>query len=94
MSGLGDGDLVVCVNDGLLICQHGKHHRANHSLAAGLRKHQVYRFSHFFNEQRCGCPVVMTEEGVAGVADRFRRLDPHPPEYFAGNADVGVKEVV
>lgn len=84
------GDLVVCVDIGVIRCNGGQEHRA---FARNIvRKGRVYRVEAITPDVNgvvppCGCLNVKLEGGLIGHPARFRKIDPKPPEFFAGKIE-------
>lgn len=68
------GDVVVCVNTRVIECDSFYH------TGAGLEKAAVCRVARITRDD-CGCPMVLTTSGKAGLIQRWRKIKPATEEF-------------
>ena len=69
MSGIGPGDVVVCVDAGMITCAHGVIH-----LGMLARHGEVLRVGSITWSAPCRCPSIRDGDR-GGIVARFRKID-------------------
>lgn len=83
------GDLVVCVDDSPCKLGTGPMNVTKGSIYKAVEVHPC-----IFDDDTEGWAVWLKEEPHGCNANRFRRIDPKPPEFWTGTVDADAGEQV